>query len=209
MACALLALASCAESGETVENGGGSTAVDPAAGEAPIEAPYATPNPEIAPGGGAPTPAPSPAAQRLALEGEGLRVFDAETGAPRALSFGVAALVARQAVQAVLGVPPSAEGESADCGLRFATWPDGLSLSLRGDHFVGWSLRSDASRLTTPTGVGIGSSRAQIEEAHVVEVTETSLGTVFAVGGMAGVLESPAPGARITALWAGEVCLAR
>jgi hypothetical protein len=42
-----------------------------------------------------------------------------------------------------------------------------------------------------------------------VRVFQSTLGTEFSAGGIAGLLESAGPQARIVALWAGMVCIAR
>jgi hypothetical protein len=59
------------------------------------------------------------------------------------------------------------------------------------------------------TGVGIGTTRAQVEDALAIQVSSTSLGTEFTAGGLAGLLDGPGAEARITNLWAGETCIAR
>jgi hypothetical protein len=58
-------------------------------------------------------------------------------------------------------------------------------------------------------GIGVGSTRAQLDAAFDPQITQSSLGTEFSAAGLGGVLESPAPTARITSLWAGTGCIFR
>jgi hypothetical protein len=152
---------------------------------------------------------PTASAAELALEGEGLRLFLRSGGSARPLSFGTPAADVLRAVDAATGSAPSERGESADCGAEYARWSDGPTVWLDNGRFVGWSLRGERASLTTPTGVGIGTTRAEIESAHTVRVADSSLGIEFTVGGLAGLLESSAPDGRVTALWAGEACIMR
>lgn len=144
----------------------------------------------------------------LVIEGEGLRVF-LPSGASRPIPFGTTSDVARTAVASVLGAEPLEQGFSPDCNLGFSTWPGGLTTYASGERFVGWFLRPGDGRYTTASGIGIGSSRTELESVYVAEVSASSLGTEFSAGGLAGTLESADGGARITNLWAGETCIAR
>lgn len=153
--------------------------------------------------------APGAKALALTVEGDGLRMFGVQSGSARSLPFGTPSSAAREGIERALGSPPLDSGSTPDCQLDYATWPGGLTTTFRAGTLVGWSLRAAPERLTTVTGVGIGSTRADLEEAYDVTVEASSLGTEFSAGGFAGVLESRADQARVTALWAGEVCLAR
>ena len=73
---------------------------------------------------------------------------------------------------------------------------------------MGWFLRDDPA-ITTPAGVGIGSTREELEGAHQAEVMDSSLGVEFYSGGLAGLLNSSAPDGTIEALWSGMTCIAR
>jgi hypothetical protein len=143
----------------------------------------------------------------LALEGEGLRVFDASSGSARPVPFGTPADEVLRVLEIVQGAPPREQGESADCGGSYATWERGPSVRFRGDRMVGWSVGEPGA--TTAAGVGVGSTRRDLEAAYVVRLAHTSLGFEFSTGGLAGVLDGEGEDARIVALWAGEVCLAR
>jgi hypothetical protein len=52
------------------------------------------------------------------------------------------------------------------------------------------------------SGVGVGSSRADLEGAHAISVEETTLGTEFTFGGVSGILDD----GRVSSLWAGVSC---
>lgn len=145
----------------------------------------------------------------LALEGEGLRVFSVPSGSARPVPFGTAQDETLALLTAVLRMGPRDEGEQIDCRAEYATWENGLTTWFVRDGFVGWSVPNAGSPLTTASGVGVGSTRAELESAYVAEIRTSTLGVEFAAGGLAGLLESRQPSARITNLWAGQVCVAR
>lgn len=145
----------------------------------------------------------------LALDGEGLRLFDAASGSSRPLSFGTEGSLVGSALVRVLGAEPVEVGYSEDCAAEYQRWPEGLSIWIVRDDFVGWSLRDDGTTLTTPTGIGIGSTRADLEESYAAEIYQSTLGIEFVAGGLAGLLESEDDDASITNLWAGQTCIAR
>ncbi|HEX6925054.1 MAG TPA: hypothetical protein VF167_06470 [Longimicrobiaceae bacterium] len=144
----------------------------------------------------------------LALDPEGLRLVDRETGRARSIAFGSPGDFVVEVTSLALGAPLE-RGSSRDCGTEDVSWEEGLSVTLRSNRFVGWFVRGDASSLTTMSGIGVGSTRAELESVYVAQVAPSSLGTEFTAGGMAGLLSSTSPDARITRLWAGEVCLGR
>ena len=155
----------------------------------------------------------------LALDGEGLRVFVLPSGSARLIPFGEA----RSEVIAIVsrlrnGRDPEVV-TNHECRSTVATWPgSGLQLSFTpgpAGRFIGWSLggraRADSTipRLTTPSGIGLGSTRAALESVYVARVARSTLGVEFSAGGLAGVLASARADAPIRDLWAGQVCLAR
>jgi hypothetical protein len=144
----------------------------------------------------------------LSLEGEGLRAFLASTGSARPLPFGTPAADALRFLNAVLEATPVDEGLNADCAVEYATWENGLTAWFALGRFAGWSV-GRGSPLTTVNGIGLGATRSQLEEAYDPVITRSSLGEEFAAGGLAGVLESAAPDARIQHLWSGQTCIAR
>lgn len=189
-----------------------------AAPTGPTAAPAAAPTPAPAAAPAAlPAGEPAPATTlRLALDGEGLRLVDPASGATRPLAFGQPIAPVIDAVRRSQGTAPT-ESTNGECGagpLDMATWPDGLTLVSQGGTFRGWSLNprsgTDASaRPTTMAGIGLGSTRVELDAAYNATITPSSLGTEFAAGGLYGVLDSASAPARITALWAGTSCVFR
>lgn len=149
---------------------------------------------------------------RIALDGEGLRLVDAATGSTRPVAFGAADSTAVAAATATLGAP-SERSSNSECGagpLDFVAFPGGLLLAVQHHRFVGWSVRRTSGReLQTMAGIGLGSTRAELESVYTAKVERTSLGIEFYAGGLQGILESGAASARITDLWAGANCVAR
>lgn len=159
------------------------------------------------------SPAPSsdrPAADSafLALEGEGLRAFLASTGSARPLPFGTPSADALAFLSAVLRTEPVEQGVNVDCAAEYATWENGLTAWFALERFAGWSV-GRGSPLTTVDGIGLGATRSELEDAYDPVITRSSLGEEFAAGGLAGLLESSAPDARIQHLWSGHTCVAR
>lgn len=148
----------------------------------------------------------------VALDGEGLRLVDPERGSTRLLAFGAARSTAVEALAASFGAPRET-GTNPDCGtgaLTFATWPNGLTAWFQADAFAGWIASATAdTTLTTMAGVGVGSPRTTVESTYAVSVEQTTLGTEFTAGTLAGLFTGPAPDARVETLWAGATCLFR
>lgn len=120
-------------------------------------------------------------------------------------------------LEEVLGASPTVTESSPECGNQAdeqLLWPGQLSIDIRDDQMISWQL-AQGSPLTTVSGVGLGSTRAEVESSIVIMVDETSLGTEFATegtgegGGMGGLLTGPEPTATVTELWAGEICAFR
>lgn len=184
---------------------------DPAPVQPPAPAPGA-PLPEAAP---APPAAPgAPVAQvSLALSGEGLD-FVSERGSVRHLLFGAPAAQAIEAVSRTRGGAAPQRGRNGECGagpIDMATWPDGLTVMGQDGRFVGWSLARGAAAgasagPATMAGIGVGSTRRELEAAYAAEVRATTLGQEFAAGDLFGLLDGAGPDARIDAMWAGTSC---
>ncbi|HET6567500.1 MAG TPA: hypothetical protein VFG50_06010, partial [Rhodothermales bacterium] len=119
-----------------------------------------------------------------------------------------------EVLAALLGAP-SDRGRNAECGagpLAYARWGDGLMVSFSDGAFAGWMVdgrEAGAEHYTTMAGIGISSTRAEIDQVYVIDVEQTSLGTEFGAGDLYGLLSGPAPGDTVTNLWAGTTCIFR
>lgn len=162
-----------------------------------------------APAATAPSPATTPATPALALavDADGLRLFDRTSGAARPIPFGTARAHTLAAL-ASRGAPET--GINRECGagpLAFARWPDGLQLWFQDDAFAGWALDdSGIGTITTAAGIGPGSTRAELDDAYAATVEQSTLGTEFAAGELFGLLDGAGQGAKITNMWAGVSC---
>ncbi len=158
-----------------------------------------------------PPPAPD-AVPALALDAEGLRVVDPSTGSAQPLPFETAWEQAVTTVTRLRG-EPGERGALEECGagpLEYVSWGDGLTMYVSLDRFAGWRVAADtAGAYTTMAGVGIGSTRAELEEVYDISVEETTLGTEFAAGDLFGFLSGAGPDATVTELWAGVSCYFR
>lgn len=149
----------------------------------------------------------------LALTDEGLFLVEEENGSTTLLPFGMAMDTVQSAVTELLGSPEEVSANEECPGDPFvsAIWADGLVLNADGEEFVGWSVRPEAgsAQFTTLSGIGVGSSREDLEMAYTVTVFESTIGTEFTAGQLAGLLSDPTPAAEITDFWAGTVCIFR
>ncbi|HEX9946788.1 MAG TPA: hypothetical protein VGA98_04535 [Allosphingosinicella sp.] len=161
-----------------------------------------------APAGSNAAAAAAPAARSpLLLEGAGLGIPDASP--PRIVSFNTPKAAVIEALTKALGRPPTQVGENSECGgggLEFAEWKDEITLYFQEGAFSGWDSKGE---LKTTDGIGLGSSRSDVEKLAGFEAEESTLGTEFRAGGLSGLLASKAPGAKVTALWGGTTCVFR
>lgn len=134
------------------------------------------------------------------------------TGATRQVTFGMPRDAATRAIAAALGSPIE-EGDDQECGagaLSFASFRGGLGLYFDGGKFVGWDLDGrDGGQFATAAGIGIGSTRKQLESAHAIRIADSTLGIEFSAGDLSGLLSSRDSDGEITNLWAGTTCIAR
>lgn len=166
--------------------------------------------PPAAPAVAAPETEPGVAAGGLAIEAEGLRLFDAG-GAARAIPFGTPQATAMAAVAASVGGPAPEVATNAECGagpVQFAKFSNGLQLMFQDNQFQGWFI--DKAGVTTVDGMGVGSTRASIEDSRTVEMQEDStLGAEFSSGDIGGFLTEATPQGVVTGLYAGLTCFFR
>lgn len=159
------------------------------------------------------TPAVARVEPRLALDPEGLRWFMPQNGSARPLPFGSEQAEVLNSIERVRG--KAAMGTNVDCGagpVQYASWADGLSLVFRDGKFSGWGIDSRARRaIVTADGIGIGTTRAELEDAigPPVVVRQSSLGNEFTAGAYHGLFGGTQANARITDMWAGVSCVAR
>ena len=71
-------------------------------------------------------------------------------------------------LESVRGAPPQKQGENIDCGATYATWSDGLTVWFDRGEFVGWSLASTGSPLSTAGGLMLGTTRSELENGASV-----------------------------------------
>lgn len=155
-------------------------------------------------------PPPVQAEGGLAIEGEGLRFFDAQ-GSSRDIPFGTAQAAAIAAVATSTGRPAPTVTTNEECGagpIQFAEFPGGLQLLFQNNNFLGWTVTEPG--LTTTDGMGVGSTRASIESSRTIElVTGSTLDGEFTSGDVHGILSSTAAAGTVTHLWAGLSCAFR
>jgi hypothetical protein len=145
----------------------------------------------------------------LAVDGDGLRLVDRQSGATRPLAFETPAAQVLAALENLRGAPAQ-QGRSEDCAAGYASWNDGLNLTFQHDRFVGWFMDArTAGAITTISGIGAGSTRQELDSAYHIQVRSTSLGTEFTAGALAGLLSGTAPTDTITHMWSGVTCIAR
>lgn len=145
----------------------------------------------------------------LALSGDGLQLVDPNSGRTRMIAFDTPRTETLALVKSALG-DPSGTSRCDIAPLVTAQFADRMALHFEQDRFVGWSANPRGGRgFSSMSGVSIGSTRAELEDSLVPEISQTSLGTEFNAGGLSGVFSGTDRTARIEALWAGMACIAR
>ena len=178
---------------------------------APVASPPAAPQEARVPAG--------EAAARVALDGEGLRWIELPSGRTRLLAFGAPAGAVEEALARVWG-PWRERMAIPDCGAEpptRLTWANGIAVLRVDGVFVGWSASrprpagkpGSRPEVQSMAGLGVGATRAEVEDAYALEVRETTLGTEFEAGGISGVFDDASPSAEVASLWAGRACIYR
>ncbi len=161
--------------------------------------------------------------QSLVLTSNALQLVDRQTGASTDITFGKPIEQMLGIVSKVLLVQPSNVGINSECGagpLKMASWSNGLTVVFQEQktnavpasewRFVGWYMgdgSGSSEKLNTFAGIGIGSARAEMESAYVINVQKTSLGYEFSTAeGLYGIFDGGGQDAKITSLWSGLSC---
>lgn len=150
------------------------------------------------------------AAVRLALDSEGLRLFNSVSGASRLIPFGAGKDDVIRSLAMALKKQPGQQQNNAECANVFVPWDNGLSVWFRDERFVGWFVRKDGdATLATASGVKVGSTRAELDSAYSAKIVNSTLGVEFSAGALSGLLDGTGSSAKITDLWSGDTCVAR
>ena len=139
----------------------------------------------------------------VALDPEGLRLVDGQTGSSRLLAFGTAAEQVHETIATLDDGAGVQQGTNPECGagpLDYRQW-EVLTLLFQNDQFVGWA--ANRPGLTTMDGLGVGTPRTLLESSRMVQIQETSLGTEFQAGELFGVISESG---LVSNLWAGVSC---
>lgn len=162
--------------------------------------------------------------QSLALTSNAIQLVNTQTGSTTEIKFGMPINQLTDIVNNVLQSKYSSIGVNTECGagpLKIVNWSNGLGLVFKEKKittgapktdwfFEGWYTilpKANATKPTTMAGIGIGSTRAQMEEAYTTTVTKTSLGYEFSTtSGLYGIFDGAGKNARITNMWSGTSC---
>lgn len=160
----------------------------------------------------------------LGLTSNALQLVNITTGSTIEIPFGKPINQMIEITNTALQLKPSFIGINKECGagpLKMASWSNGLTLvfqqtasdtaKLKSDWtFAGWymGIGSDpAQKVSTMAGIGIGSTRAEMESAYVIAVSKTSLGYEFSTSsGLYGIFDGNEKEAKISNLWSGISC---
>ncbi len=153
----------------------------------------------------------------LALSAHSLQIINQNTGSTNMVSFETPLDQTIEIVQKVLKSKPTININS-ECGagpLKMATWDNGLTLLFKKNRetwlFVGWAAnkaKNPQLKITTMAGIGVGSSKKEMENAYVIKVSKTSLGYEFSTKSddLFGIFNGADKNAKITNLWSGVSC---
>ena len=154
----------------------------------------------------------------LALSANAIQIINQANGSAKELGFERPFEQTIETVEKVLKLKPIVILNS-ECGagpLKIASWSNGLSLIFRkkqhdGWLFAGWAAnqaKNPELKLTTMAGIGVGSTRKDMEGAYVIKVTKTSLGYEFHTNAnnLFGIFDGANEKAKITHLWSGVSC---
>lgn len=159
-------------------------------------------------------PAGQPRSQAtLGLAPEGLQAIDTHSGSTRMIAFGTPIDDALRGLTGLIGAPAN-DATNSECGAgptRIVQWNNGLMVLAQNNQFQGWMI--DQPSITMMNGIGVGSTRAQLDQAFNPEVEQSTLGTEFSFGDVGedgyatgGLLSAEGGDGRVTAMWSGLTC---
>jgi hypothetical protein len=155
------------------------------------------------------TAAPTKTTAALTLAPDGLSIVETPSGKARLVPFGIPRASAELMVGTVQG-EQLGKGSSAECGagtIDYTRYMGDLQLTFQENKFVGWTINGGESPLRTAKGIGVGSTRQQLDAAYKVDVEDSSLGLLFSTGDLVGLLDIDGIDGLVTSIWAGTVCL--
>lgn len=154
----------------------------------------------------------------LALSANAIQIINQNNGSTNEINFKTPFNQTIETVGKVLKEEPFI-GINSECGagpLKMATWNNGLTLLFKEKKnnewlFVGWAAnqaKNPELKLKTMAGIGVGSTRKEMESAYVINITKTSLGYEFSskTDDFFGILDGADENAKITNLWSGLSC---
>ena len=153
----------------------------------------------------------------LALSQGAIQLVNQNNGATTSLGFGLPFSQVTETVEKVSEMKPLISTNS-ECGagpLKMATWDNGLTLFFQEKNkvfeFVGWGANEaklSENKLKTMAGIGVGSTRKEMESAYMIKVVKTSLGHEFSTesNDLFGIFDGADENAKITNMWSGVSC---
>lgn len=145
----------------------------------------------------------------IMLAADGLLAVN-RNGERKLVPFGTARGEAESAVELTMGLPRHA-GSSSECGAGTVDYSDfrkGLQMTFQDNKFVGWTINAAPSPYKTAKGIGVGSTRQELDAAYKdLTVEDSSLGLLFSSGQLTGLLDQDGIEGLVTDIWAGTVCL--
>jgi len=158
----------------------------------------------------------------VSLTSNALQLINSQTGSSTEINFGKPLDEMVETINKVLQSKVSSIAINSECGagpLKMAVWKNGLNLIFKEQksnkewQFVGWYLGNTSGNLQTlktMAGIGIGSTRQEMESAYVIKVNTTSLGNEFSTSsGLYGIFDGSGKDAKITEMWSGLTCIFR
>lgn len=148
------------------------------------------------------------ATEPMLLGGEGLQLAAAADQPARTIAFEAPMSETVAALTWALGAAPE-RSSNEECGsgvMEMAEWGGRLTAFFQEGRLVGWE--SDGA-LRTAEGIRVGSTRRELDALPGLTAEQSTLGIEFTAGGLSGLLQSNAPEAKVTDLWAGDTCAFR